>query len=431
MNILVIGSGGREHAIAWKCAQSREVSMVFVAPGNAGTANESKIQNVSINIMDFRALADFAQDHQVKLTIVGPEAPLVGGVVDYFNNYDLPCFGPTSQAAQLEGSKAFTKDFCSKYQIPTASYETFTNVEPAINYIKKQQLPIVIKADGLAAGKGVVIANSEKEAVSTLEDMLSGNAFGNAGHRVVIEEFLIGEEASFISIVDGKNVIPMATSQDHKAQKNGDKGPNTGGMGAYSPAPVVTESIHEKIMSEVMLPTVSGMAAEGNRYVGFLYAGLMISPEGDINVVEFNCRFGDPEAQPIMLRLKSDLPTLCLKALSQDLGSISPVWDHRSAVGVVMASAGYPNAYPKGEIISGLGQDSLDHHKIFHAGTVERDGKILTNGGRVLCATALGDSVTEAQGYAYDLANCVRWDNLYIRTDIAYKAIARENTQDD
>ena len=431
MNILVIGSGGREHAIAWKCAQSREVSMVFVAPGNAGTANESKIQNVSINTMDFRALADFAKDHRVKLTIVGPEAPLVGGVVDYFNNYDLPCFGPTSQAAQLEGSKAFTKDFCSKYQIPTASYETFTSVEPAINYIKKQQLPIVIKADGLAAGKGVVIANSEKEAVSTLEDMLSGNAFGNAGHRVVIEEFLIGEEASFISIVDGKNVIPMATSQDHKAQKNGDKGPNTGGMGAYSPAPVVTESIHEKIMNEVMLPTVSGMAAEGNRYVGFLYAGLMISPEGDINVVEFNCRFGDPEAQPILLRLKSDLPTLCLKALSQDLGSVSPIWDRRSAVGVVMASAGYPNAYPKGEIISGLEQDSLDHHKIFHAGTVQREGKILTNGGRVLCATALGDSVTEAQKSAYDLANCVRWDNLYIRTDIAYKAIARENTQDD
>ena len=431
MNLLIIGSGGREHALAWKCAQSREVSMVFVAPGNAGTASEGKIQNVPINTMDFCALAEFAKNHQVKLTIVGPEAPLVGGIVDYFNNLALPCFGPTSQAAQLEGSKAFTKNFCDKYQIPTASYETFTSVESAINYVKKQKLPIVIKADGLAAGKGVVIATTEKEAVDALENMLSGNAFGNAGHRVVIEEFLVGEEASFISMVDGENVLPMATSQDHKAQKNGDKGPNTGGMGAYSPAPVVTESIHEKIMTEVMMPTVSGMAAEGKKYVGFLYAGLMISPEGDINVVEFNCRFGDPEAQPIMLRLKSDLPTLCLKALSQDLKSVSPIWDNRSAVGVVMASAGYPNAYPKGEVISGLKHDSLDHHKIFHAGTVERDGKVVTNGGRVLCATALGDSVTEAQRYAYELANSVSWDSLYIRTDIAYKAIARENKHDE
>ena len=431
MNILIIGSGGREHAIAWKCAQSQEIDLVFVAPGNGGTANEKKIQNVPISTMDFSSLTQFAKENQVKLTIVGPEAPLVGGIVNYFHDQDLPCFGPTSQAAQLEGSKAFTKNFCSKYQIPTASYKTFTNIESATGYVTTQKLPIVIKADGLAAGKGVVIATTKKEAIDTLRDMLSGNAFGNAGHRVVIEEFLVGEEASFISMVDGENVLPMATSQDHKAQKNGDKGPNTGGMGAYSPAPVVTESIHEKVMNEVMLPAVSGMAAEGSKYVGFLYAGLMISPEGDINVVEFNCRFGDPEAQPIMLRLKSDLPNLCLKALTQDLKSVSLEWDRRSAVGVVMASAGYPNSYPRGETISGLDRDSSDHHKIFHAGTVERNGKILTNGGRVLCATALGTSVTQAQRYAYDLANYISWDNLYLRTDIAYKAIARENTLDE
>ena len=431
MNVLIIGSGGREHALAWKCAQSPSVRLVFVAPGNAGTATEEHVKNIPIDVMDFKTLAEFAKENSVSLTIVGPEAPLVDGIVDYFQSQDLPCFGPTSKAAQLEGSKAFTKDFCSKYGIPSASYGTFSNFEAAADYIKKQRMPIVIKADGLAAGKGVVIAAKESEALKTVRDMLSGDTFGNAGRQVVIEEFLTGEEASFISIVDGETVIPMATSQDHKAQKNGDLGPNTGGMGAYSPAPVVTESIQKKIMNEVMLPTVSGMAAEGNKYIGFLYAGLMISPQGEVNVIEFNCRFGDPEAQPTMLRLKSDLPALCLKALSQELQSESADWDLRPAVGVVMASAGYPGSYPKGEKIHGLEQKLKQNEKIFHAGTIERDGEILTNGGRVLCATSLGDTVTEAQKNAYQLAKYVSWESLYLRTDIAYRAIERENVNDE
>ena len=431
MNVLIIGSGGREHALAWKCAQSPNVNLVFVAPGNAGTANEKHVKNVPIDTMDFIALTKFAKENSVSLSIVGPEAPLVSGIVDYFHDQGLPCFGPTSKAAKLEGSKAFTKDFCSKYGIPSASYATFTNVEAAADYIKKQRMPIVIKADGLAGGKGVVIAATVSEALETVHDMLSGNAFGNAGQQVVIEEFLTGEEASFISIVDGETVVPMATSQDHKAQKNGDLGPNTGGMGAYSPAPVVTGSIHEKIMNEVMLPTVSGMAAEGRRYVGFLYAGLMISPQGDVNVIEFNCRFGDPEAQPIMLRLKSDLPALCLKALSQELRSESADWDLRPAVGVVMASAGYPGSYQKGEKIRGLEHKLGENEKIFHAGTVERNGEIMTDSGRVLCATSLGETVTEAQKNAYELAKYVSWESLYFRTDIAYRAIERENTSDE
>ena len=431
MNVLIIGSGGREHALAWKCAQSANVSLVFVAPGNAGTATEKLVQNVPIDPMDFITLTKFAKENSVSLTIVGPEAPLVGGIVDYFHDQGLQCFGPTSKAAQLEGSKAFTKDFCSKYGIPSAPYEIFTNVEAAAEYIKKQRMPIVIKADGLAAGKGVVVAATESEALETVHGMLSGNAFGNAGRQVVIEEFLSGEEASFISIVDGETIMPMATSQDHKAQKNGDLGPNTGGMGAYSPAPVVTESIHEKIMNDVMLPTVSGMAAEGSKYVGFLYAGLMISPQGDVNVIEFNCRFGDPEAQPIMLRLKSDLPALCLSALSQGLRSESADWDLRSAVGIVMASAGYPGSYPKGEKVYGLEHKLKENEKIFHAGTIERCGEILTNGGRVLCAASLGDTVTEAQKNAYELAKYVSWESLYFRTDIAYRAIEREKASND
>tara|TARA_B100000700_G_scaffold224092_1_gene247101 strand:+ start:12466 stop:13761 length:1296 start_codon:yes stop_codon:yes gene_type:complete len=431
MNVLIIGSGGREHALAWKCAQSPNVDLVFVAPGNAGTANEKHVKNVPIDTMDFIALTKFAKENSVSLSIVGPEAPLVSGIVDYFHDQGLRCFGPTSKAAKLEGSKAFTKDFCSKYGIPSASYQTFTNVEAAAEYIKKQRMPIVIKADGLAGGKGVVIAATVSEALETVHDMLSGNAFGNAGQQVVIEEFLTGEEASFISIVDGETVVPMATSQDHKAQKDGDLGPNTGGMGAYSPAPVVTGSIHEKIMNEVMLPTVSGMAAEGRRYVGFLYAGLMISPQGDVNVIEFNCRFGDPEAQPIMLRLKSDLPALCLKALSQELRSESADWDLRPAVGVVMASAGYPGSYQKGEKIRGLEHKLGENEKIFHAGTVERNGEIMTDSGRVLCATSLGETVTEAQKNAYELAKYVSWESLYFRTDIAYRAIERENTSDE
>ena len=427
MKVLVIGSGGREHALAWKCAQSDSVEKVFVAPGNAGTAREEKLENIAIDVMDFTPLADFADSNKIELTIVGPEAPLVDGIVDYFQERELPCFGPSARAAQLEGSKAFTKDFLHKHDIPTAAYQTFTNLDLALAYIRENGTPIVIKADGLAAGKGVIVALTEDEAIETLEDMLSGNKFGKAGHRVVIEEFLEGEEASFIAMVDGSNVLPMATSQDHKARDDGDKGPNTGGMGAYSPAPVVTVEVYQRIMDQVILPTVKGMAEDGNDYTGFLYAGLMVSPTGEIAVVEFNCRFGDPEAQPIMLRLKSDLAEHCAAALNQNLDQQTADWDSRCAVGVVLASGGYPGTYNKGEVIDGLDTPQGDHQKVFHAGTAERDGDIVTNGGRVLCATALGDSVSEAQAAAYALANSINWNNVYFRNDIAYRAIAREN----
>ncbi|MBT70622.1 MAG: phosphoribosylamine--glycine ligase [Gammaproteobacteria bacterium] len=427
MKVLVIGSGGREHALAWKCAQSDSVEKVFVAPGNAGTAREEKLENIAIDVMDFTTLADFADSNKIELTIVGPEAPLVDGIVDYFQERELPCFGPSARAAQLEGSKAFTKDFLHKHDIPTAAYQTFTNLDLALAYIRENGTPIVIKADGLAAGKGVIVALTEDEAIETLEDMLSGNKFGEAGHRVVIEEFLEGEEASFIAMVDGSNVLPMATSQDHKARDDGDKGPNTGGMGAYSPAPVVTVEVYQRIMDQVILPTVKGMAEDGNDYTGFLYAGLMVSPTGEIAVVEFNCRFGDPEAQPIMLRLKSDLAEHCVAALNQNLDQQTADWDSRCAVGVVLASGGYPGTYNKGEVIDGLDTPQGDHQKVFHAGTAERDGDIVTNGGRVLCATALGDSVSEAQAAAYALANSINWNNVYFRNDIAYRAIAREN----
>ena len=428
MKILVIGSGGREHSLAWQSAQSADVEKVYVAPGNAGTANEPKLENLAIDVMDFSALAEFAKNESIALTIVGPEAPLVDGIVNYFRERDLPCFGPSSDAAQLEGSKAFTKDFLKRHNIPSAAYQTFTEITPAIAYIEEQGAPIVIKADGLAAGKGVIVALTIAEAIATVEDMLSGNKFGDAGHRVVIEGFLSGEEASFIAMVDGKNVLPMATSQDHKARDNGDLGPNTGGMGAYSPAPVVTEEVYQRIMDQVILPTVEGMAADGNDYTGFLYAGLMVSPDGSINVVEFNCRFGDPEAQPIMLRLKSDLVSLCLAAINQTLDSEQAEWDSRSAVGVVLASGGYPDSYNKGDAISGLGCERDDSQKVFHAGTAESDGQIVSNGGRVLCATALGNSVSEAQQSAYELVNQIHWDKVYFRTDIAYRAIARENS---
>ncbi len=427
MKVLVIGSGGREHALAWKCAQSDSVEKVFVAPGNAGTAREEKLENIAIDVMDFTTLADFADSNKIELTIVGPEAPLVDGIVDYFQERELPCFGPSARAAQLEGSKAFTKDFLHNHDIPTAAYQTFTNLDLALAYIRENGTPIVIKADGLAAGKGVIVALTEDEAIETLEDMLSGNKFGKAGHRVVIEEFLEGEEASFIAMVDGSNVLPMATSQDHKARDDGDKGPNTGGMGAYSPAPVVTVEVYQRIMDQVILPTVKGMAEDGNDYTGFLYAGLMVSPTGEIAVVEFNCRFGDPEAQPIMLRLKSDLAEHCVAALNQNLDQQTADWDSRCAVGVVLASGGYPGTYNKGEVIDGLDTPQGDHQKVFHAGTAERDGDIVTNGGRVLCATALGDSVSEAQAAAYALANSINWNNVYFRNDIAYRAIAREN----
>ena len=427
MNVLIIGNGGREHAIAWRVKQSPQAGKVYVAPGNAGTATEPGVENVPIDTLDFPALVAFANSHDVALTIVGPEAPLVAGVVDYFREHGLRCFGPSQNAAQLEGSKAFTKDFLHRHGIPTAKYRNFTDIDAAIAYVHEQGVPIVIKADGLAAGKGVIIPQTFVEAESTIHDMLSGNKFGNAGHRVVIEQFLRGEEASFIVMVDGNNVLPFATSQDHKARDDGDKGPNTGGMGAYSPAPVVTQEVHDKVMREIIMPTVNGMRADGNPYTGFLYAGLMIADNGDVNVIEFNCRFGDPEAQPVMMRLQSDLITLCNAAIDGRLDQQSAVWDPRPAVGVVLASGGYPDAYAKGDVISGLGTNTATDRKVFHAGTTLRGKDVVTNGGRVLCATALGATVTQAQHAAYELIGTLHWNNVYFRRDIAYRAIAREH----
>jgi len=428
MKVLIIGSGGREHALAWKVAQSDDVSEVFVAPGNAGSEREAKVSNVSIGGEDLPALVEFAQSNDIELTIVGPEAPLVIGVVDAFRAAGLKCFGPTAGAAQLEGSKAFTKDFLAKYDIPTGSYQVFTDADQACDYIANVGAPIVIKADGLAAGKGVIVAHSIDEAQAAARDMLLDNKFGDAGARVVVEEFLAGEEASFICMVDGENVLPMATSQDHKARDNGDLGPNTGGMGAYSPAPVVTPEMHDKIMQTVILPTVKGMQAEGHPYTGFLYAGLMISPEGIPKVIEYNCRFGDPETQPIMMRLKSDLAALCLSAIDEELDQASAEWDSRAALGVVLAAGGYPESYAKGSVISGLDDCDTDSCKTFQAGTAMSDGDVVTNGGRVLCVTALGDSVTEAQKLAYTSIEKISWDGMFCRTDIGYRAIARENS---
>ncbi len=426
MNVMIIGGGGREHALAWKAAQSAKVNTVFVAPGNAGTAREEKMENIAIDVMDFAALADFAEQNQVGLTIVGPEAPLVGGVVDFFEARKLPCFGPSKGAAQLEGSKAFTKDFLARHDIPTGSYQNFTEVEPALAYLREKGAPIVVKADGLAAGKGVIVAETLEQAEEAVRDMLSGNAFGDAGCRVVIEEFLEGEEASFIVLVDGENVLPMATSQDHKRVGDGDTGPNTGGMGAYSPAPVVTPEIHDRIMDQVIMPTVQGMASEGNRYVGFLFAGLMITEQGEPKVIEFNCRFGDPETQPIMLRLRSDLVELIEQALAGKLDTITAQWDERQAVGVVLAAGGYPGSYEKGKVISLPHEAGDATAKIFHADTALQGEQVVTSGGRVLCATALGHSVTEAQQKAYQLTGKIAWDGVFYRKDIAYRAIARE-----
>lgn len=430
MNVLVIGSGGREHALAWKAAQSSKVQKVFVAPGNAGTALEANLENVAIDVMDFAALAEFAQNNDCGLTIVGPEAPLVDGVVDFFAEKGLKCFGPSKGAAQLEGSKAFTKDFLARHDIPTAFYQNFTEIEPALAYIDKIGAPIVVKADGLAAGKGVIVAETVEQAKDAVKDMLSGNAFGDAGCRVVIEEFLAGEEASFIVMVDGKNIVPMATSQDHKRVGNGDTGPNTGGMGAYSPAPVVTQEIHNRIMEEVIVPTVEGMAKEGNDYTGFLYAGLMIDESGAPKVIEYNCRFGDPETQPIMLRMQSDMVELCEAALEDNgLAGKTAEWDPRASIGVVLAAGGYPASYNKGDEISGLPTTDVDGEKVFHAGTkTGANGETLTNGGRVLCATALGNTVTEAQQRAYELTKKISWKDSFYRTDIGYRAIARENS---
>ncbi|PAU87657.1 phosphoribosylamine--glycine ligase [Pseudomonas sp. WN033] len=425
MNVLIIGSGGREHALAWKVAQDARVEKVFVAPGNAGTATEAKCENVAIDVLDLEALVAFARDN-VALTIVGPEAPLVAGVVDRFRSAGLKCFGPTAAAAQLEGSKAFTKDFLARHQIPTAEYRNFTEIEPALAYLREKGAPIVIKADGLAAGKGVIVAMTLDEAEAAVRDMLAGNAFGEAGSRVVIEEFLDGEEASFIVMVDGEHVLAMATSQDHKRVGDGDSGPNTGGMGAYSPAPVVTDAVHQRVMDEVIWPTVRGMAAEGNVYTGFLYAGLMIDASGAPKVIEFNCRFGDPETQPVMLRLQSSLVELVEAALDARLDQIQAQWDPRPSLGVVLAAGGYPGDYAKGAPISGLSAGSAEA-KVFHAGTALKDGQIVTSGGRVLCATALGSSVREAQQRAYQLAADISWDGCFYRKDIGYRAIARES----
>jgi len=428
MKILVIGSGGREHALAWKALQSPLVEKVFVAPGNAGSAIEENIENVAIDVLDFDALEAFAKENDIGLTIVGPEAPLVDGVVDQFEAAGLKIFGPKKGAAQLEGSKAFTKDFLARHKIPTAEYQNFTEVEPALAYLREKGAPIVVKADGLAAGKGVIVAETLEQAEEAVKDMLSGNAFGDAGCRVVIEEFLAGEEASFIVMVDGKNVLPMATSQDHKRVGDKDTGPNTGGMGAYSPAPVVTPEIDARIMKEVIMPTVEGMAAEGNDYTGFLYAGLMIDESGAPKVIEYNCRFGDPETQPIMLRMQSDMVAHCLAALEGKLDSETAKWDPRPALGVVLAAAGYPASYPKGDVISLPENDGADR-KVFHAGTKLNDkGEVVTAGGRVLCATALGNSVSEAQAQAYELVKLVSWEGMFCRSDIGYRAVAREKS---
>ena len=426
MNVLIIGGGGREHALAWQASKNRGVHKIFVAPGNAGTALEKKTENVPLDVMDIDGLLTFAKDNNVDLTIVGPEAPLVAGIVDLFQAANMDIFGPTKGAAQLEGSKTFAKDFLQRHGIPTASYATFTEVAPALAYINEQGAPIVIKADGLAAGKGVILADTTEQACTAVEDMLAGNAFGEAGNRVVIEEFLVGEEASFIVMADGKNVLPLASSQDHKARDEGDLGPNTGGMGAYSPAPVVDATLHQRIMDEVIMPTVNGMAADGYVYTGFLYAGIMVDSDGTPKVLEFNCRFGDPETQPIMMRLKNSIVELCVAGTMGVLDQTIAHWDSRPAVGVVLAAKGYPDAYPKGDVISlpeELGQTS----KIFHAGTTLNDeGMVTTNGGRVLCAVALGDTVGEAQHKAYELADQITWEGKFCRRDIGYRAIARE-----
>ncbi|ENM3802083.1 phosphoribosylamine--glycine ligase [Vibrio cholerae] len=429
MQVLIIGSGGREHALAWKVAQNPQVDTIYVAPGNAGTALEHKVQNVNIGITDIPALVAFAQDKAIELTIVGPEAPLVIGVVDAFRAAGLPIFGPTQSAAQLEGSKAFTKDFLARHNIPTAAYANFTEIEPALAYVREKGAPIVVKADGLAAGKGVIVAMTQQEAEDAIQDMLAGNAFGSAGSRVVVEEFLDGEEASFIVMVDGENVLPMATSQDHKRVGDADTGPNTGGMGAYSPAPVVTQDVHDRVMREVIYPTVRGMAAEGNTYTGFLYAGLMIDSTGAPKVIEYNCRFGDPETQPIMMRLQSDLVELCQAAIAGKLDQVESKWDPRASIGVVLAAGGYPGDYTKGEVISGLPTQESAGQKVFHAGTETQGDQVVTNGGRVLCATALGNTVLEAQQRAYQLADQIHWNGMFCRRDIGYRAIAREQAK--
>ncbi len=426
MKVLVIGGGGREHALAWKCAESSDVSEVLVAPGNAGTARETKLRNVAVAADDIDALLSLAQSERVDLTIVGPEAPLVDGLVDQFTAAGLACFGPTAAAAQLEGSKAFTKDFLARHNIPTGRYQNFSKLDAALDYIRAQGAPIVIKADGLAAGKGVIVAQTLAEAEAAATDMLSGGRFGNAGARIVVEEFLDGEEASFIVITDGETILPLATSQDHKARDEGDTGPNTGGMGAYSPAPVVSADIEARIMDEVIRPTLRGMRADGINYLGFLYAGLMIMADGTPKVIEFNCRMGDPETQPIMMRLKSDLAALCLATVSGRLAEQRAEWDSRAALGVVLAAGGYPDSYAKGAAISGLDDADSESQKVFHAGTATEGDAVVTAGGRVLCVVGLGDSVSAAAREAYQAADKIDWQDVYLRRDIGHRAISRE-----
>jgi phosphoribosylamine--glycine ligase len=426
MNVLIIGSGGREHALAWRVAQSEKVDTVYVAPGNAGTELEENVENVPLAAEDIDGLIEFAQKHQIGLTIVGPEAPLVAGIVDRFTAAGLPCFGPSAAAAQLEGSKAFAKDFMARHGIPTAAYGNFTDIDEAVDFIREQGAPIVVKADGLAAGKGVIIAQTVEEAEVAVRDMLAGNAFGKAGHRVVVEEFLTGEEASFIVMADGEHILPLATSQDHKARDEGDLGPNTGGMGAYSPAPVIDDELHERAMETVILPTIRGMAEQGMPFTGFLYAGLMISPDGETKVLEFNVRFGDPETQPIMMRLQSDLAELCLAAVNGNLDQVDASWDPRPALGVVMAAGGYPGSYSKGQVISGLDAANQGGTRVFHAGTKLLNGQVVAAGGRVLCVCAMADSVSEAANAAYAGCDKIHWEGAFVRRDIGYRAIQRE-----
>ncbi len=430
MKVLVIGSGGREHALAWKAAQSPLVERVFVAPGNAGTSEEAAVENVAIRANDSEGLINFARERGIELTIVGPEDPLAAGVVDEFSDAGLPCFGPVASAARLEGSKVFAKDFMARHGIPTAAYGTFHDIDEAVTFIHRLGAPVVVKADGLAAGKGVIIAPNVDEAEAAVIDMLGGGAFGKAGRTVVIEEFLEGEEASFIVMADGRRALPLATSQDHKAVGDGDTGPNTGGMGAYSPAPVIDTTMHERVMREVIQPTIDGMAEEGHPFTGFLYAGLMISPQGDPRVLEFNVRFGDPETQPVMMRLQSDLVALCQAALGGRLDREQPHWDPRPCLGVVMASRGYPGEYEKGHAITGLDHYLGPDLKVFHAGTALSETATVTTGGRVLCVCALGDSVSDAQQKAYAACNNIHWEGAFMRRDIGYRAVARERRED-
>ncbi len=428
MKVLVIGGGGREHALAWKLGHSNKVTQVFVAPGNAGTLAEPKTANIDIDAEDTQALLKFAQQENIQLTIVGPEAPLVAGIVDLFQQAGLAIFGPSAVTAQLEGSKAFAKQFMRQYNIPTGAYEVFTDYDQARVYIESQAMPIVIKADGLAAGKGVVIAENQDQALACAKEMLSGDCFGAAGQRIVVEEFIHGEEASFICLVDGEHILPMASSQDHKARDDGDKGPNTGGMGAYSPAPIIDAVMHERIMQEIIQPTVDGFKQQGTPYTGFLYAGVMINAEGNPYVLEFNCRFGDPETQPIMLRMQSDLAVLCLAAVNKQLHLHEIEWDQRTAMGVVLAAGGYPNEYAKGEVIQGLPKITLQTSKVFHAGTKLINEKVVTNGGRVLCVTALGDDIALAKQHVYELVKEISWPKMFYRSDIGYRAIATLRT---